>query len=413
MESRKTTCRVEFDGADITKDIGPSFLSMTYVDSEDGAADDLQLKLQDRGGLWTRHWLERAVQAAAGDRLRIACAIVKTGWDPEAKTLESGHFELDSVQIKGPPATVTIKATGLGFAAAIRQTKRSRAWENCTLRTIANQVAANGGTTCMFEAGKDPKYTRIEQDNESDLAFLERLCKDAGLALKCTDGQMVLFDRGEYEAQPSCETIVQGSGYEDYDLKSKTADTKYNSCRVSYWDSTAARLIEGIAYAEDYDPESEDNRQLELTERVESVAEANELAARRLKLHNLFSRVAAFTLPGSVKYMAGRTVELEGWGGFDGKYMIAEARHTLDQSGGHTTRITARKVPDTKAPEAAPTGAGDSGRTYTVKRGDSLWKIAKHFYGAGILWTRIYAANRDVVGKDPNKIYPGQVLTIP
>ncbi len=410
MEGRRTEYRVAFDGADITEDIRPFFLSLTYVDSEDGAADDLSLKLQDRDGLWMEHWLEKAVQAAAGAKLKIACAITRRGWEDTDETLESGSLELDSVTAKGPPSVVTIKATGLGFSSTIRQVKRSRAWENCTLKTIATQIAANGATTCMFEARNDPKYTRIEQDDESDIAFLERLCKDAGLALKCTDGMIVIFDQAEYEAQEPCMVITKGCGYLDYTLKSGTAKTKYDSCRVRYWDSTAGQMIEGKAYAEDYDAEDADNQQLEITARVGSVAEANELAAKKLKLHNMFARTATFTFPGNPQLMAGRTVWLDGAGGWKGKYMISEAAHTVD-SGGYVTKVTLRKVRDGR--EEPPADGVKNMATYTVKRGDNLWKIAKAYYGSGVLWQRIYEANRDVIGKNPNLIYPGQVFTIP
>lgn len=53
-----------------------------------------------------------------------------------------------------------------------------------------------------------------------------------------------------------------------------------------------------------------------------------------------------------------------------------------------------------------------NGQNYTVKRGDCLWNIAKRFYGKGNQYTKIYNANRDKI-KNPNLIYPGQVLTIP
>lgn len=52
-------------------------------------------------------------------------------------------------------------------------------------------------------------------------------------------------------------------------------------------------------------------------------------------------------------------------------------------------------------------------QTYTVVSGDCLWNIAKRFYGNGSQYTIIYDANRDVIGGNPNLIYPGQVLTIP
>lgn len=51
-------------------------------------------------------------------------------------------------------------------------------------------------------------------------------------------------------------------------------------------------------------------------------------------------------------------------------------------------------------------------KTYTVKSGDCLWNIAKRFYGNGAQYTKIYNANRGKI-KNPNLIYPGQMLTIP
>jgi nucleoid-associated protein YgaU len=51
-------------------------------------------------------------------------------------------------------------------------------------------------------------------------------------------------------------------------------------------------------------------------------------------------------------------------------------------------------------------------RSYTVVSGDSLSKIAKREYGDAQKWRQIYEANREQI-KDPDLIYPGQVLTIP
>ena len=65
-----------------------------------------------------------------------------------------------------------------------------------------------------------------------------------------------------------------------------------------------------------------------------------------------------------------------------------------------------------------------SSSTYTVKSGDTLWGIAKKFYGNGAKWTTIYNANKSVIenaakkhGKSSSSnghwIYPGTKLTIP
>jgi LysM repeat protein len=68
----------------------------------------------------------------------------------------------------------------------------------------------------------------------------------------------------------------------------------------------------------------------------------------------------------------------------------------------------------TYAAEAAAAVApqGLQARSYTVKAGDTLSKIAKAHYGDANDFTKIFEANRDKL-KDPNKIFPGQVLVIP
>lgn len=49
---------------------------------------------------------------------------------------------------------------------------------------------------------------------------------------------------------------------------------------------------------------------------------------------------------------------------------------------------------------------------YEVKSGDSLSKIAKHFYGDPMRYNEIFEANMPML-KHPDKIYPGQMLRIP
>jgi nucleoid-associated protein YgaU len=51
-------------------------------------------------------------------------------------------------------------------------------------------------------------------------------------------------------------------------------------------------------------------------------------------------------------------------------------------------------------------------RMHTVVSGESLSKIAKTYYGDAMKYTAIFEANKPML-KDPNKIYPGQVLRIP
>lgn len=80
-----------------------------------------------------------------------------------------------------------------------------------------------------------------------------------------------------------------------------------------------------------------------------------------------------------------------------------------------TVEITikqAKKVATVKVTRPTSTSTTPNTTTYTVVSGDCLWNIAKKFYGNGSQYTKIYNANKDKI-KNPNLIYPGQVLTIP
>ena len=67
---------------------------------------------------------------------------------------------------------------------------------------------------------------------------------------------------------------------------------------------------------------------------------------------------------------------------------------------------------DLAAAAAAAASGGTQTRSYTVKAGDTLSKIAKAQYGDANQYSKIFEANRDQL-KDPDKIFPGQVLVIP
>lgn len=72
--------------------------------------------------------------------------------------------------------------------------------------------------------------------------------------------------------------------------------------------------------------------------------------------------------------------------------------------------VTATATVEKSSPRVDNTVAA---KTYTVKRGDCLWNIAKAQLGSGSRYTEIYNLNKSVIGRNPNLIYAGQVLTLP
>lgn len=493
--ARRSVVQIAFDGVDITDDIQKYFLSLTYTDNEEDETDDLQIKLQDRDGIWLKSWLASAVDAAAvatpqgsvseggatsymvtaksglnvrsgpstsykrlgafvcgttievsaiengwaaiqykgqkayvsakyikaaggsggaastgetsgdavytvvkGDNLtkiatkygttyqklaeyngiknpnliypgqkikipgsgggggpagaatstgfKIQAVILRENWTGDGKddVLDCGQFELDDISVDGPPSVVTIKATSLPFTSQVRQTEKSKAWENCKLSDIIKEMGEANGMAVLYESAYDPFYERVEQFKISDIAFASQLCHDAGISLKVTNNIMVAFDQATYEAKPSVKTIRPRDGsYSKYKLEIGSADAKYSSCRVRYTDPDSGKVIEGIAYAEDYKADAKTNQQLEITAKVSSVAEAEALAAKYLRLHNKYGKTVTFTCDGNPLYVAGVTIELEDWGPWNGKYIIKQARHTVGKSG-FQTQIRGRQV---------------------------------------------------------------------
>lgn len=441
--ARRAAVQVNFAGVDITDDIRKYLLSLTYTDSEEDEADDLQIKLQDRGGLWTCQWLADLVNAAASPAsatvaesapeesgggktytvnakkglrvragpgtnyarlgalpygtvvevlsisgswgqidyngqtgylyvpylkeggipaaettteesgaaagatdLKIQAVIARQNWNGDGKdeVLDCGSFELDTVDASWPPSTVTIKGSSLSFRSPIRQTEQSKAWENYTLSGILREISGRYSMSYLYLSGTDPLYDRIEQYKVSDIKFLEDLCHNAGISLKATNNMLVCFDQAEYEAKASVFTIKRDTkDYLKYKLAVSSANSEYQSCRVSYTNPDTGQVISGVAYVEDYKEDGKDNKQLEITEAVYSIAEAETLAKKRLRMHNKYSKTVNFTLPGNPGLVAGLNIELKGWGAWDGKYAIYKATHSVGSSG-YTTKIDARAV---------------------------------------------------------------------
>jgi len=75
----------------------------------------------------------------------------------------------------------------------------------------------------------------------------------------------------------------------------------------------------------------------------------------------------------------------------------------------NTPAATAQPLPKESYAPAQP----DAGRTYIVKKGDTLYKIARKLFGTNTKWRAIYQANRDVLTKGPDHLPEGTKLRIP
>lgn len=111
----------------------------------------------------------------------------------------------------------------------------------------------------------------------------------------------------------------------------------------------------------------------------------------------------------------------------DGIVKVLEGIPNVSRVSNHILVVPAKPAPEPVVESDAATNSAQaqsqasttrnpptsgSGRTYTVKSGDTLWAIAEEMYGNGAKYKIIFAANTDQL-ENPDKIRPGQVLVIP
>ncbi len=173
--ARRTEIKLKINGVDITDDINQYFISLSYTDNEEDKADDLQITLDDREGVWIGKWINSHTDKTAGKCAEISAVIMQKNFEGDGKDriLDCGVFEIDSIDSGGPPATVNLKGTSIPYTSTIRTQKKTKAWENIKLSKIAKEIAVKNGMQHFFESNYDPIYQRKEQVRESDIVFLQ------------------------------------------------------------------------------------------------------------------------------------------------------------------------------------------------------------------------------------------------
>ena len=344
MEARRILTIIKYNNKDISADISKYLKSISYTDNLSGEADDLQITLEDKAGLWQSTWMPEK-----GALLDVM--LQQKYWQTLSalpQSLRLGLFEIDEITSSGYPSEVKIKAVSVPDNNTLRGTERSRSWEKAKLQVIANDIASSAGMSLFWDTEENPVLDRAEQTEQSDLSFLYAICKDKGLALKISDKKIIVFDEAKYEAEKAKITIVKpGTVYKKesgmkylfvgtgYSLRTKIRDI-YAACRVSYQQGSSKSNIEAT-----YTAAGKKGKTLQVNEQVESVAEALYLAKKRLREKNKDEVTGSLNMLGNFVLLSGVTVNLLGFGAFDDKYLITRASH--DIGSGYTTNIDVRR----------------------------------------------------------------------
>lgn len=327
---RKTLFDVIYQNVNITADMSPDILSISYTDNEDGQVDDIAISLKNNDGKWSGDWTP-----VKGDFIRL---IFKPF---NQVALECGKFQVDGVTLSGPPAVVEVSAVSVPVSSGVRRDLKSNAWEKTTLRDIAKSIASLAKLELLFLIDDDsnPYYEREDQMEESDLKFLHRLCKDEGLSLKVTDSQLVIFAQEMFEEKDPIATLTLGvDEIIRYSFSTQLTDL-YKSCTCKY---RVPKKRKSLAYTWE-DPSVEEGANLKIRKLVANLDEAKRKARAALRLKNRYQTTGSLVLTGDTRLVAGVTLNLKEFGTFSGKYLISKASHVVS-SNGYTTSTELRKV---------------------------------------------------------------------
>jgi len=317
---------VAIAGKDVSAAIMSYVKSVTYTDHAHGASDEVELTLEDSTGVWRTTWYP-----SQGDAV-----VVAMGYAGE-QLLPCGSFEIEEIEISGPPDVMHIRALASGIKEAQR-TKRSAAYEGTTLREIATTVARKHGFSVVGEIA-DVRLKRITQHQEGDLGFLKRIAGNYGYVFSVKGSKLIFSKYSKLRATSPVLTLNRVGDMDRYTLTDKSLKV-YKDATCAYDDPKTKTCMTHTARAKDV--ASGDTRKI--VKRCENAQQAKLQAEAALEEANDGKYEGSITLEGNTRLVAGNTVALAGFGHFDGTYLIDTSRHTIDVPGkGYVTEITVKK----------------------------------------------------------------------
>jgi uncharacterized protein len=284
--------------------------------------------IEDHDQRWQGPWYP-----TLGDELNLAIGYRGEG------LLPCGDFQLDQLELAGPPDTFTMRCLAAFITPAMR-TRRSAGYESQTLLGIAETIGLKYGLTVSSALDVvDIAFERVTQKHETDLGFLKRLAFEHDYDFTVRGSILVFYSRTSLEKNLPPLTIAR-TDLESFEFRNRTHAT-YRSAQVAYQDLASKSLIVQSAAAV---APIRTGDVLKLVSRCENGQQALLKAQAALHAHNMSFVEASLVMPGSIAVASGNTLELVGFGEFDGVYIVLVAHHRLDRVHGYTTHLEVSRV---------------------------------------------------------------------
>lgn len=310
------------NGKPINSLIESRLVSLTVTDETGEQSDRLSLRLEDAAGT-----IELPKKGAL--------VSVKMGL---GQLTDLGTFTVDAVSVSGPPDIITIEGHAAPYSKDGErkgmQDRKSRSFDEKTLGEIVETIAGEHGLAPVISdelASINPGH--VDQTDESDGSFLNRLARDVGGVVKATTDRLALIMRGASRTASggTLATVSLTRGDLSRWEYIEADRGGYKSAVATYRDHGEAKTVEVVV--------GEGEPALRLPHEYSSKSNAKRAAEARLDDSKRSSGgKLRLTMPARLDIIAETPLAVAGIRqGVDGAYVVRRVEHTLDKSGLRTS----------------------------------------------------------------------------
>ena len=173
---KKPEFTVELNGEDITEKVE----RIQFRDKIHGSSSDLSIDVND----WNFEWLSNA-KPEKGDSVSVVFS-----YEFIDEVLPAKFFEVDEIEVAVSPDTILINCQQTPLSKSLRE-KRNEKYEDTTLRAIAEKIASRNDLKIVGKID-DISLKVVNQNDQTDLAFLKKIADDWGQIVKVDRNQQAL-----------------------------------------------------------------------------------------------------------------------------------------------------------------------------------------------------------------------------
>ncbi|WP_303703015.1 contractile injection system protein, VgrG/Pvc8 family [Brevundimonas naejangsanensis] len=320
--------RLVVDGVDIGAQVTPRLNSLELTEKRGADADELTIVLNDHDG--------QLAIPPSGAVITLALGWREPGAAAAPVLIDKGRFKVDQRSHAGTPDMLTIRARSADLTRAFRK-RRAQSWSETTLGAVLAEIAGRNGLQLRCAPDKAAlDVAHLAQSNESDAALLSRLGRMHDAVATVKADRLIFMACGAGQTPGGADLGLARITRRDGDRHSwEEAERDAFSGVIAEWHDRAGGQRRKVIVGSD-----ENAKKLNRTYASEAGArraadtEFKRLQRAAAKFSLTLARGRPDLFPEKTINVSGFKPEIDAAG-----WLVVEARHTLNASGGLATSL--------------------------------------------------------------------------